>query len=63
MNQRNESTLKVIQHELYHAGKMQLKTNSTEFMGVFCMAALCLFTAVVYTQWAQFDVEVPGPSA
>lgn len=63
MNRRNESALKVIQHEMYHAGKMQLKTNSTEFMGVFCMAALCLFISIVYTQWAQFGVEMPRPNA
>lgn len=63
MNRRNESTLKVIQHEMHHAGKMKLKTSSTEFMGIFCRAALCLFTAVVYTQWTQFGVEIPGPNA
>lgn len=43
MNKRNESTLKVIQHEMHHAGRMQLKTKSPELMGVFCKAALCLF--------------------
>lgn len=61
MNKRNESTLKVIQHEMYHAGKMQLKTKRTEFMGIFCMAALCLFTAVVCTQWAHLVLRCPGP--
>lgn len=65
MNKRSESTLKVIQHEMYHTGKtkMQLKTNSIEFMAVFCTAALCLFTSFVYKQWVQFGVEMPRQNA
>jgi len=65
MNKRSESTLKVIQHEMYHSGKakMQLKTSSIEFMVVFCKAALCLFTSFVYTQWVWFGVEMPRENA
>lgn len=60
MDKRNESTLKVIQHEMYHAGKMQLKTNSTEFMGIFCMAAVCLFTSVAFSG-LSLVLRCPGP--
>ncbi|RMB98417.1 hypothetical protein DUI87_25323 [Hirundo rustica rustica] len=40
MNKRNESTLKVIQHEVYHAGKMQLGTKSTGASGQIPQALL-----------------------